>query len=89
MSDHVLLVLTNPTPGVEDEYDDWRASVRNDDVVAAPGLDSTRMRLPEAFDLDCIDPWCYAQITATVRTNRKATPRVAAAWNGSAAQTRW
>ena len=41
MSDHVFLVLTNPTPGVEDEYNDWRA------------------------------------------------PRVAATWNGSAAQTRW
>ena len=42
VAEHVFLVLTNPTEGLEDEYNDWYTNFHLDEVVAVPGFVSAR-----------------------------------------------
>ena len=42
MADHVFLVFTNPTEGLEDEYNDWYTNLHLDEVTAIPGFGSVR-----------------------------------------------
>jgi hypothetical protein len=39
---HVLVVLTEPVPGLEDEYNEWYTGTHLDEVVATPGFISAQ-----------------------------------------------
>jgi hypothetical protein len=38
MAKHILLVITNPTPDQEDEFNRWYTEVHLDDVLRVPGF---------------------------------------------------
>ena len=49
MPDHVLIVLTNPTEGQEDEYNDWYSNTHLAEVTALDGfVAAQRFRLSDS-----------------------------------------
>lgn len=49
MSDHLLVVLTNPMPGKEDAYNDWYSNIHIKEIVQIPGFKSAqRFKLADA-----------------------------------------
>lgn len=42
MSRHILVVLTNPTAGKEQEFNDWYTNKHLDEVIQIPGFVSAR-----------------------------------------------
>ena len=52
-----MMVLSNPVPGREDEYNDWYTNRHIPDVVACPGLVSG-----QRFKIEGDDRWKYAAI---------------------------
>lgn len=42
MEDCVFMVLTNPHPGRDDEYNDWYSNKHLDDVLRVPGFKAAR-----------------------------------------------
>lgn len=42
MAKHILVVLSNPVEGKEDEYNDWYTNQHLGDVCAAPGFVAAR-----------------------------------------------
>lgn len=60
MKDCVLVVLSNPVPGREDEYNAWYTNQHLADVLKVPGFKSARrftLALP-----DSSNPWQYLAI---------------------------
>lgn len=49
MSDNILVVLTNPVPGREDEFNDWYSNVHIQEICTIPGFKSAqRFKLGDA-----------------------------------------
>ncbi len=42
MGKHILVVMTNPTEGKEDEFNDWYSNTHVQEVVAIPGFVSAQ-----------------------------------------------
>lgn len=50
MTKHLFLVFTRPTPGREDEYNDWYDNEHLDDVLRVPGVTAAqRYRVAPMF----------------------------------------
>jgi hypothetical protein len=55
---HVLVVLTEPMPGLEDEYNEWYTETHLDEVVATPGFVSAqRFQLVDDGGAPCPHPY--------------------------------
>lgn len=49
MSDNILVVLTNPVPGKEDEFNEWYSNVHIQEICTIPGFKSAqRFKLGDA-----------------------------------------
>lgn len=42
MSDNILVVLTNPVPGKEDEFNDWYSNIHIQEICQIPGFKSAQ-----------------------------------------------
>ncbi len=82
MARYKFLVLTNPNPGQEDEYNRWYDAVHLGDVVDVPGfLAAQRFRIDDAesfsgyrylsiYDIESEDPKAaFAELTARAGTD--------------------
>ena len=57
MARHLLVVMTNPTDGNEDEYNDWYSDVHLDEVVEIPEFVSAqRFKLADTQLKDILTP---------------------------------
>jgi len=57
MARHLLVVMTNPTDGKEDEYNDWYSDVHLDEVVEIPEFVSAqRFKLADTQLKDILTP---------------------------------
>ena len=57
MARHLLVVMTNPTDGNEDEYNDWYSDVHLDEVVDIPEFVSAqRFKLADTQLKDILTP---------------------------------
>lgn len=55
---HVVIVLTEPTPGREDEFNDYYENTHIDEVLASAGWESgQRFRLVDQAGADCPLPY--------------------------------
>jgi hypothetical protein len=62
MAKHMLLALTNPVEGSEDEYNDWYDNRHLADVLQIPGfVAAQRFRLSPAQKMEA-PPWKYLAI---------------------------
>ncbi|MBV1879198.1 MAG: hypothetical protein KUG79_16270 [Pseudomonadales bacterium] len=83
MSNHTLLVLTNPVVGKEKEYNDWYSNTHIQDIVAIPGFVSAqRFKLSDAQMADA-GPYKYLAIyevegdpAAALDALKAATPNI-------------
>jgi hypothetical protein len=63
MSKHLLLVLTNPVDGREDEFNDWYTNRHLDDVLKIPGIVAAqRFALSPVQRMSPPLPWTYFAI---------------------------
>ena len=60
MEKHVYVVLTNPVPGREDEYNDWYTNTHLPDVLKVPGIVAAqRFILSDSQRPNQPYPWKY------------------------------
>lgn len=53
MAKYVLLVMSEPTPGMEDEFNDWYSNGHMQDVLATPGIQTARrLKVCEGYEAD-------------------------------------
>ena len=85
MSKHLLLVLTNPAPGREDEFNDWYTSRHLDDVLEVPGIVAAqRFALSPVQRMTPPLPWSYFAIYEVETENLAATVQALAGRSGTA-----
>ena len=74
MSKHLLIVLTNPSEGREDEFNDWYNNIHLKDVLNIPGIVAAqRFGLSPAQRMTPPLPWSYFAIYEIETDDLQAT----------------
>jgi len=85
MSKHLLLVLTNPVDGREDEFNDWYTNRHLDDVLQVPGIVAAqRFALSPVQRMTPPLPWTYFAIYEIETEDLAATVNALASRSGTA-----
>jgi hypothetical protein len=85
MEKHLLLVMTNPVEGREDEYNDWYSNRHLDDVLKIPGIvAASRYGLSPVQRMTPPLPWSYFAIYEIETSDLRATVEALTSRSGTA-----